>query len=233
MTPASTWLRRLRRGVVAAGALVTALSAAPASAHLIPAQQGTVNVVGTSVFAVLSVPVSALTGADDDGDGVVTLTEFERHEGALRAEIDRRLGIRDGDALAETVRVDLILSPQHDAPADRSDQIVALKHARFPAAPRALRVESDLFGSGASEKALKITATRPAATGTATGTETQVAVLTPDTKQLAFFAPPAPSKQPSTAGLARLALPAGLVAALLVASAWLARRARKPVPQPA
>lgn len=226
MTSAST---RLRRGIATAGALVTALSAAPASAHLIPAQQGTVNVVGTSVFAVLSVPVSALTGADDDGDGVVSLTEFERHEGALRAEIDRRLGIRDGDALAETVRVDLILSPQHDAPADRSDQIVALKHARFPEAPRALRVESDLFGSGASEKALKITATRHPATGT----ETQVAVLTPDTQRLAFFAPPVPPEQPKAAGLGRVALPAGLLAALVVASTWLARRARRSVPQPA
>jgi hypothetical protein len=176
--------------VVAVLACAFFLGAGTASAHLLPAQQGTVNVVGAGVFTVLSVPASSLHGADDDHDGVIDMAELERHESVLRAEIDRRLVILDGSTLARTVRVDLILSPQHDAAGDRADQIVALKHAELGAPPLDLRVRCDLFGARASERALTITATRHPGSGTET--ETEVSVLTPDTTQHAFFPPAQP-----------------------------------------
>ena len=41
---------------------------APAQAHLMVAQHGTLNLVGDGVYMVLSLPVSAFAGSDDDGD---------------------------------------------------------------------------------------------------------------------------------------------------------------------
>jgi len=174
--------------LVAALTCALLLVAGTARAHLLPAQQGTVNVVGAAVFTVLSVPASALHGADDDHDGVIDVRELERHEPELRAEIDRRLSILDGATLAETVRVDLMLSPQHDAAGDRADQIVVLKHARFSAPPVDLRIRGDLFGARESERALTLTATRHPGSGD----ETQVGILTPGATEHAFF-PPAPA----------------------------------------
>lgn len=150
------------------------------------AGQGTVNVVGAAVYTVLSVPASALHDADDDGDGTLDGGELERHEAAIAAEIERRLVVLDGNERARAVRLDLVLSPDHGAAGGRAAQIVALSHTELSAPPTDLHVRCDLFGDGASERALMITATRHPASGT----ETQVAVLTPEAAEAAFFPPP-------------------------------------------
>jgi hypothetical protein len=197
------------------------LGARPAGAHLMAPAQGTVNVVGAGVFVAVSVPASSLHDADDDHDGVLDAGELERHEEALRAEIDRRLVVLDGERPARTVRVDLILSPAHGAPGDRSDQIVALKHAELAAPPSDLRVRCDLFGARASERSLTITATRHPAGGT----ETQVAVLTPDATERAFFTP-APVSPVDRVPRGPLA-----VGAILAIAAAIGRRPRARAPR--
>lgn len=204
-------------------ALAITWMSGPASAHLIEADRGTANVVGDSVFAVLSVPVSALHGVDDDGDGLVDADELTRHEEAAKAEIDRRLELRDGAAVAATVRVDLILSPPHDAPAGRATQIVALKHARFGAPPRDLRVRCDLFGDRASERTLSITASRHV--DPTRGKESELAELTPARTEHAFFRMEAADATPSEErrSPAKGAWPLGLLFAGAVAASWIGR----------
>jgi hypothetical protein len=215
----------VRPALLGAAALATALSlgARPAEAHLMPARQGTINVVGAGVFVVLSVPASALHGADDDRDGVLSAEELDRHEAELRAEVDRRLVVLDGATVARTERVDMILSPEHDAKGGRADQIVVLKHAVLDAAPVDLRVRCDLFGGGAAERELKITATRHPEGGA----ETQVGVLTPEATERAFFPPPerAPGSVMlgAVGGVPRGFLVAGAVMALALG---MARRRR-------
>ena len=151
------------------------------------AGQGTVNVVGAAVFAVLSVPASALHAADDDHDGVL---DMRRARSVTRRRCAPRWiagwSILDGATVARTVRVDLILSPEHGAAGGRADQIVALKHAELDAPPTDLRVRCDLLGARASERELTITATRHPASGT----ETEVGVLTPEATERVLFAPP-------------------------------------------
>jgi hypothetical protein len=205
----------VKGALLGAAALALSLGARPAAAHLIPAQQGTVNVVGAGVFTVLSVPASALHGADDNGDGTIDLAELARHEADLRDEIDRRLTVRDGAAIARTVRVDLMLSPGHEGAGDRADQIVALKHAQLDAEPSDLRVETDLFGARPAERAFSLTATRHPASGT----ETEVATFTPDAPAHAFFTPAAPPN--------RAAWPGGILGALALAAAGRFARSRK------
>jgi hypothetical protein len=232
--PTAARRRRTPRGpglgpaVIAAIAGAISLGAGTARAHLLPAQQGTVNVVGAGVFTVVSVPASSLHGADDDHDGVIDVGELERHESELRAEIDRRLVILDGSTPAETVRVDLILSPQHDAAGGRADQIVALKHAQLGAPPRDLRVRCDLFGARDSERALTLTATRRSGAAA----ETEAFVLTPGATEHAFF-PPAPPAPPRALPGALGGLPRSLLAssALFAIAAALASwsRARRSI----
>jgi hypothetical protein len=60
---------------------------APARAHLIAAQKGTINFVGDAAFLMLSVPVSALHDVDDDGDGVLSKAELRAHPESIRAQV--------------------------------------------------------------------------------------------------------------------------------------------------
>jgi hydrogenase/urease accessory protein HupE len=173
------------RGVSGLGTplfLAALVLASSAEAHLMPSRRGTLNVVDHAVFGVLSVPVSALHGADDNGNGLLEMEELQRHLADLRAEIDRRFVISDGARLGETVTLDLVLSPEHDAATDRAGQLVALKHVTFPAPIQDLRVACDLFGALSEEQQVTITATRPG--------ETEAGILTPQASTHRFFRAP-------------------------------------------
>lgn len=189
-----------------------------AEAHLLPANHGTVNLVDKSAFSVLSVPTSALTNVDDNHDGWVDMTELQRHEAQIRDEIDHRFVITDGETSGVTVRIDLVLSPQHDAASDRADQIVALKHTQFTAPPTQVRVHCDLYGNRDSDRELSIHATR------VHNTEKQgeTAVLSPGAPEHSFFRPvgaqPSSSISSKTAAWAG-ALFVGLMGVVSIAGA--------------
>jgi hypothetical protein len=205
-----------------AAACVSLVGLRVADAHLMPARQGTINLVDRGAFAVVSLPVSSLHGFDDDGDGVMSLTELTRHDADLRAEIDRRFSIFDGETLAHTERVDLVLSPQHDATPDRASEVVALKHATFATPPSDLRVTCDLFGASPSEQALTITATR----NKATTPDAEPATFTPTSMDHRLFrrAPAASIAAPPALLGDRAFLSVG--AACLLALCWRARATR-------
>jgi hypothetical protein len=209
--------RRIARGAVVASVVAWWMLSSPsaAEAHLMAANRATLNVVGESVFAVVSVPVSALHGFDDDGDGVLSMPELERHQDALRTEIDRRFVVSDGDDAGTTVQIDLVLSPQHDGPQDRSSQVVALEHTRFSSAPRDLGILCDLFGGRDGEQSLALTATRH----TAKGAEVEQATLTPEARAHRFFAPATAARGPS-AGMRQASLFAVALAALFASVAF-------------
>jgi hypothetical protein len=88
--------------VVARGrALLVALAACAvlpgsASAHLLPPQNATIHAVGDKVYAVVSVPVSALSGVDDDGDGRLSAAELRRHQGDINRQFQQRFQLSMG-----------------------------------------------------------------------------------------------------------------------------------------
>ena len=159
--------------------------ALPCHAHLMAAQHGTLNIKGSAVYLVLSLPVSAFEGCDDDGDGRMSLAELQRH----RATIERRViaGLLFGDGTQQVRPIDalLSLSPTDDQP-DQADQpapqLIVLAVAQFDKAPQRLLFSTDLFGRNAAEDQLHITATR--------GLERQTAVLSPSQGQGSFFSSP-------------------------------------------
>jgi hypothetical protein len=173
-------------GAAAGAALVAVLSlrAATASAHLLPAGQATLRISGDSVFSVLSIPTSAIRGFDDDGDGSMSLTDLDRHGADLRAEVERRFAVGDGRARGTTVRMDLVLSPEHDAVPDRAAHVIALVHTRLNGAPDEVRVRWDLFGTHPDEQQVTFTASRAVDTGEP---PRERAALTPTSAEHVFF----------------------------------------------
>ena len=81
---AQRWRPATLAGLALCGALLAAVSA---QAHLMAAQKGTLNIVGDAAFLVLSVPVSALQGVDDDGDGALSVAELRAHTDTVRSQV--------------------------------------------------------------------------------------------------------------------------------------------------
>lgn len=196
----------ISRGVAAA---VLLLSAA-AGAHMMPAQQGTLNVVGDSVFEVVALPVSAFPGVDEDGDGRLSDQEVAAHEAALQAQVGQRYRLFDGELPGQLEFV--LVRAEHDERSEASTAgaptLLVLLKTRFPAAPRELRLQTDLFGTSPAEKQLTIKATR--------GSEVETAVLTPPRSEHRFFRAPLQVLGDSVAsGVQHILLGLGSLCALL------------------
>ena len=176
--------RRLTRPLSVALAAVM-LAASPAWAHLMPAQQGTLNVLGNAVFAALSLPVSVFAGADDDGDGRLSAAELRAHEAMLRTEIARHVHITDGDAAGSLDLVMPMAEPDErdSTSATGSTHVLVLLKVTFRAPPTSLRIATDAFGPLAGERQLTIKATRDGAA--------EVAILSPVRGEHRFFRAPA------------------------------------------
>ncbi|MDX2145146.1 MAG: HupE/UreJ family protein [Rhodospirillaceae bacterium] len=171
MTPAL----KLAAAVLAAAVGFTA----PAAAHLMPANKGTVSVKERNIYVVLSVPVTSLSGFDDNTDGLIDATELGRHATTLRTQIDGRVRVTaDGAAPVEalTMIVSALTGDDQQAP---TATVVALIAQRFAEAPRKVEVWTDLFGTAAADQRLALTAT--------SGKAEELAVLTPGRPTHTFF----------------------------------------------
>jgi hypothetical protein len=177
--------------------LLVGLLATPrvGAAHLMPPQRGTLNLIENGAFIVLSLPASALTGVDDDGDGRLSAAELGAHQAAIREQVIRRVHLSDG---AHPASVDFFqLNEEHDshdpAAPPGSTHFLVLMKGSFVAAPRELRVETDFWGQLAGEQQLSLRVSR--------GPAAESAVLTPHHQAHVFFRPVAevPREQVSLA----------------------------------
>ena len=153
-------------------------------AHMMPAQQGTLNVLDNAVFTVLSLPLSAFPGNDDNGDGRLSPAEVLAHAAAMQVEIPQRVRLYDG---ANVGRADFVqVSAEHDERDSLSNagstHMLVLMKVSFDAPPRALRIEADVWGMGVGERQLTIKATR--------GKDVEAVVLSPRRNSHRFFSAP-------------------------------------------
>lgn len=187
-----------------------------AQAHLMVAQHGTLNLVGTGAFLVLSLPVSAFEGVDDDGDGRLSAAELQAHRSAIEATVARRVRLADAQGELPLQGVMLSLSPPEEDPTAPATQLVVLGRYALPADAarvRGLRWTMELFGRGAGERQLVLTATR--------GQQRQEALLVPAQAQVRLL----PTRAPAVAPIA-----AGAVPLLAAGAWWLGRRRRATAP---
>ena len=145
---------------VGAACLLSAGLVQPAHAHLMLAQRGTLNVVGDGAFMVLSLPVSAFNGVDDDHDGKLSPEEVQKHAQALSAQVQRGVQLLDGDRALPLQGILLQLSPD-DANANANAggaarQLIVLGRFALAEHRRGLRFRLSLFGPQAGEGAQEI-----------------------------------------------------------------------------
>lgn len=134
----------------AAAALLVALLPALAAAHLMPAGQGTLRVVGHEVNLVISLPVAALSGFDDDGDSRLSLAELNRHRDALQQQVSQRLDLRDGERPGTPLLADLLIPHLYDpnAPAT-TEHLIVMRRYQWPAPPARLTLRASAFSDAA------------------------------------------------------------------------------------
>ena len=134
-----------------------------AIAHLMVAQHGTVNIVDDGAFMVLSVPVSAFYALDTDGDGVVTMIEFNDHRAQIVESIRHNVVLSDdhGNLVLEGI----MLSPDTDHDETNSQtggQITVMGRFALVDPSAALSLFVGLYGAKDAEQNMQITGTRPA-----------------------------------------------------------------------
>jgi hydrogenase/urease accessory protein HupE len=163
---------------------VTMLLTTAAWAHMMPAQQGTLNILDNAVFAALSLPCSALHDVDDNHDGRLSQDELRVHASEIQAQLARGMHFFDGDLAG---RLDLVMPMVEPDERDStsmagSTHLLVLLKSTFTHAPTALRLETTLFGAAANEQQLTLKATR--------GADSEAAILTPRNNGHAFFRAP-------------------------------------------
>lgn len=147
------------------------LSIAPAQAHLMAAQKGTLNIVGNAAFLVLSVPVSGLRAVDDDGDGALSKTELATHGDAIRAQVQAGVQLQGGAGALPLLLMMLDIAPVENTPAAPSSQLVVLGRFQLDSPggnvdepkdfeSNRLSLRFSLFGKKAGEQAQDLTITR-------------------------------------------------------------------------
>jgi hypothetical protein len=135
-----------------------------ATAHLMVAQHGTLNIVNNEVFMVLSLPLSAFEGLDTNIDGEVSMFEFNHQHAVITEAINAQIQLTDKDGKREIQG--LIMSPQlhgaeelshHDAFAQ--PQLIVMGKFTLQATKEAVEFYVGLYGTNPTEQQIQITVT--------------------------------------------------------------------------
>jgi hydrogenase/urease accessory protein HupE len=151
------------------------------SAHMLLAQQGTLNVVNDAVFVVLALPTAVVPQADTNGDDKLSEDEMRANTPLVltRLRSGFRMRAQTGASGAEEGQV-MLINPMAP-PADEQHFVVLMKF-QFSQPPQALELRTDLFGPREAEQQLTLKATR--------GQEVDVAILRPSHTTHQFFRGP-------------------------------------------
>jgi hypothetical protein len=161
-----------------------ALCAGTAQAHLMVAQKGTVNVKQGRAYLMVSLPVSAFTGFDDDGDGQLSTAELQRHAPQLHRQFEAGAGLRVDGRLAPFELLVLNLSAPDERPAGPASQLLVMGHyelgGAYPGPGRpGLRYAMRLHGTGPAEDRIDLAFTSE--------DRSQVLAFTPQRPERALF----------------------------------------------
>jgi len=151
--------RTLSRSLLALLLAGLALSSA-AFAHLIVAQQGTLNLHGNGAYLVVSVPTSALSGVDNNGDGLLSEEELSAHAPSITEQLRAGLRLSDADGSRALEEIKLTLSPESSQEGEPADQLIVMGRYALADADKPLSFRADLWGTTESEQSLSLAVTR-------------------------------------------------------------------------
>ena len=175
------------------------------SAHVVETGHATVSLSGKQVFVAISIPVAALTGADDNADGVLDRAEIWAHQADLIAQVQSGVGL-EGDG-RKAVWSQMVLTPAQppDTPvagaaasSSATPQLLAVGAAAWDAAPAVVTLDYGVWSrtplvalgalgaSGPVVETLKVNVSR---TQDGKTLAEEVGLLSPHQSRLEFFAP--------------------------------------------
>lgn len=135
--------------------------AVDARAHLMVEQHATLNFVDDGAFLVISAPVTAFTGIDENDDGMLSAQEMGKHINTLRQQIHDGVKLldRSGNQLPLQGLM-LSLSHPHDDPGGPANHVIALGRFAVGDSMSPLTMEISLCGEAPDEQVFHVTATR-------------------------------------------------------------------------
>ena len=150
---------------------VLLLGMVPAHAHLMAAQKGTLNIVGNAAFLVVSAPVSAMSGVDDDGDGTLSKAELATHADSIRQQVTAGVQVLGANGPLPLELMMLDIAPAENTPTSAASHLVVLgrfqlgvsngqSDAQNTAVSEHLTLRFSLFGTQAGERQQDFTITR-------------------------------------------------------------------------
>ncbi len=149
--------------VTVCGLLLNMLVSFQLHAHMMVAQHGTLNLKGNGVFMVLSLPITAFNGIDDDNDGKLSVAEFNSHKPMIAKAVNENVVLSDqhGKRLLQGMMLSPVTSHHISTPSDDStaSQIVIMGRFSLADDSENLQYQVSLFGNSSDEKLMKITAT--------------------------------------------------------------------------
>ncbi|MCI2284184.1 hypothetical protein L3081_13340 [Colwellia sp. MSW7] len=154
-------MKHIKNNLISTAIFITSIFLSQAlSAHVMVAQHGTLNVLEKGAFMVLSLPISAFEGIDDDNDGKLSNTEFNRHRNAIAKVIHNKIVLKDEQGVR--VLEDMMLSPvvSHDSPNAPVSQLVVMGRYSLTNLLSPLEYTVEIFGTSPTENSLDIVATR-------------------------------------------------------------------------
>ncbi len=176
------WLLRLATGVrLRVAVLFLCAGMGAASAHVMVAQRGTLNLQGEGAFLVVSLPVSAFSDVDDDRDGKLSFVELRAHQKTITEAVQQGIRLQGGDAKMALLQGLMLSLAQPDEATDQAaTQLLVMGRFGIANLKAPVALEIDLFGHGADAQTLQIQATR--------GDEAQWLVFTPEHTHRTLFA---------------------------------------------
>ncbi|MFT5430638.1 MAG: hypothetical protein ACI9OJ_001314 [Myxococcota bacterium] len=178
-------LHACSRSLGRVGLVLALFLASSASAHLIPAGKGTLNLVGPKAYVVLSLPVAAFT---IEGVSAARLSpaELAKNQVSLQEQVAAGIAVSAPGELGAFDKVLVNLPTGSDHTSDAGQELVALIVVRFSAPPKSVSLTSRLWADGAEGSGgLKVKATESRG---ATTVRAEIGVLSSDRPAFLFFA---------------------------------------------
>ena len=154
-----------------------------ASAHLLPAQTATLNIVGNSAYGVISVPASALKGVDDNHDGLASSPEIRAHTNDISRQFQDRFRLSTAREVGQPLFTWVMNPDTEGASPAGSAYVVIMQRTAFTGPITGLTLWTDLFGTRPGEGQMTLRALHNQA-----GAE--VAILSPQDQTHRFFRGP-------------------------------------------
>lgn len=174
------------------------------SAHVVETGNATISLSGKQVFVAISIPVAALTGADDNADGMLDRAEIQAHQAALIAQVQSGV-VLEGDG-RKAAWSQMVLTPAQapdtpmaGAPASSPPpQLLAVGAAAWETAPALVTLDYGLWSRtplvalgalGASGPVVETLKVKVSRTQDGKTLAEEVGLLSPHQSRLEFFAP--------------------------------------------